>query len=102
MTSRPCPGTAKPKKKNNHDHHQQRPQQRAARAPGQQPPGETGAANDAIVVLDDDGEVNGAQERKGDADKELDLAHLVGSEKEAQNVFVVLRKAANHPLLLRQ
>mmetsp|Transcript_906 Transcript_906/g.1726 ORF Transcript_906/g.1726 Transcript_906/m.1726 type:complete len:425 (+) Transcript_906:121-1395(+) len=30
----------------------------------------------------------------------VDVTSLVGSDKDAQNVFVTLRKAANHPLLL--
>jgi hypothetical protein len=45
------------------------------------------------------------KKKKGDNEvdaAEVDIDAIVGSTKEANNVFSALRKAANHPLLLRE
>ena len=56
-----------------------------------------------VDVLDSDDEAAsaGSTVGRGGGD-DAAVAALVGTTKEAGNVFVELRKAANHPLLLRE
>ena len=58
-----------------------------------------------VVVLDSDDESFAIAESRSTSDgtagvDERDIGALVGSDRDAKNVFVELRKAANHPLLL--
>ena len=74
------------------------PKKKAAEGEG----GEAGGSKEAAVEKTAEKTAGPERSSRSGGLDDGALAALVGSEKEAKNVFVELRKAANHPLLLRE